>query len=54
MNGIELSGLITAGSPIPKGTCSAAILAQIQQGGLASKRLKNRYKTALKIFLGIQ
>jgi hypothetical protein len=46
--------LITVGSPMPKGTCSAAILAQIQQGGLVSKRLKNRYKTALKVFLGIE
>jgi hypothetical protein len=51
MNVAELAGLITAGSPIPKGFCSVAVLAQIQQGGLVSKRLKNRYKTALKAFL---
>ena len=53
MNATELAGLITAGSPIPKGSCSVAVLAQIQQGGLVSKRLKNRYKVALKGFLGI-
>ncbi len=53
MNATELAGLITAGSPIPKGSCSVAVLAQIQQGGLVSKRLENRYKTALKAFLGI-
>lgn len=51
MDAAELAGLITAGSPIPKGSCSAVVLAEIQQGGLASKRLKNRYKTALKAFL---
>jgi hypothetical protein len=50
----ELGGLITAGSPIPKGFCSERILQQIQQGGLDSKRLKNKYKNALKIFLGIE
>lgn len=53
MNVTELAGLITAGSSIPKGSCSVAVLTQIQQGGLVSKRLKNRYKTALKAFLGI-
>ena len=53
MNATELAGLITAGSPIPKGSCSAFVLAQIQQGGLVSKRLKNKYKTALKNFLGM-
>jgi hypothetical protein len=50
----ELGGLITTGSPIPKGFCSERILQQIQQGGLDSKRLKNKYKNALKIFLGIE
>jgi hypothetical protein len=50
---IELSQRITSGSPIPKGFCSPAILSQIQQGGLISRRLKNKYKTALKNFLGI-
>jgi len=53
MSATELAGLITAGSPIPKGSCSVAVLAQIQQGGLVSKRLKNRYKASLKAFLGI-
>lgn len=53
INATELAGLITAGSPIPKGSCSVAVLAQIQQAGLVSKRLKNRYKVALKGFLGI-
>jgi hypothetical protein len=53
MNATELAELITAGSPIPKGSCSVAVLEQIQQGGLLSKRLKNKYKVALKGFLGI-
>ena len=53
INATELAGLITTASPIPKGSCSVAVLAQIQQGGLVSKRLKNRYKVALKGFLGI-
>jgi hypothetical protein len=53
LNAAALASLITPGSPVPKGTCSAVVLEQIQQGGLVSKRLKNRYKTALKTFLGI-
>lgn len=53
VNATELASLITVGSPIPKGFCSSVILAQIQQSGLVSKRLKNRYKTALKAFLEI-
>ncbi|MCW5317474.1 hypothetical protein GTQ43_27800 [Nostoc sp. KVJ3] len=53
MDATQLAGLITIGSPIPKGTCSKAVITLIQQGGLVSKRLKNRYKTALKAFLGI-
>ena len=53
MDTTELAGLITVGSPIPKGTCSMAVLTQIQQSGLISKRLKKRYKNALKAFLGI-
>jgi hypothetical protein len=52
MDAIELASLITVGSPVPKGSCSATILERIQQGGLVSKRLKNKYKTALKAFLG--
>jgi hypothetical protein len=51
MDATELASLITAGSPIPKGSCSATILAQIQQGGLVSPRLKNKYKIALRAFL---
>lgn len=53
MDATTLARLITAGSPTPKGSCSAAVLKQIQQGGLVSKRLKNRYKAALKAFLEI-
>jgi hypothetical protein len=53
MNAIDLASLITAGSPIPKGSCSDTVLARIQQGGLASRRLRNRYKIALKSFLGM-
>ena len=52
MDAIDLASLITFGSPIPKGSCSATVLARIQQGGLVSKRLSNKYKTALKAFLG--
>lgn len=53
MNAATLTRLITPGSSIPKDTCSPTVLAQIQQGGLVSKRLKNKYKTVLKAFLGI-
>ncbi len=53
MNATDLANLITVGSPIPKGSCSATVLEKIQQGGLASKRLSNKYKNALKAFLGI-
>ncbi|MGB3405592.1 MAG: hypothetical protein WBA77_23115 [Microcoleaceae cyanobacterium] len=53
LDSTELARLITANSPVPKGSCSQAILAQIQQGGLVSKRLKKKYKTALKVFLEI-
>lgn len=51
MSATDLVGLITPGSSIPKGTCSASMLEKIQQGGLVSKRLSNRYKTALRKFL---
>jgi hypothetical protein len=51
MDASELASLIADGSPVPKGSCSEAILGKIQQGGLVSRRLKNRYKTALKTFL---
>lgn len=53
MNVSELLKVITKDSPIPKGTCSLAILSQIQKGGLVSKRLKNRYKVSLKAYLGL-
>ncbi len=53
MNASQLAGLITVNSSIPQGSCSLAILAKIQQGGLKSKRLKNRHKAALKSFLGM-
>ena len=49
----ELSQRITSGSPIPKGFCSPAILSQIQQGGVNSRRLAKKYKTILKQLLGI-
>ncbi len=52
INATELLKLITVGSPVPKGTCSPAVLDQIQQGGLVSKRLSNKYKKSLKAFLG--
>jgi hypothetical protein len=53
MDAAELASLITVGSPIPKGSCSDTVLTQIQQGGLVSTRLRNRYKIALKAFLGV-
>jgi hypothetical protein len=51
MDATELATLITEGSPVPKGSCSEAVLLKIQQGGLVSRRLRNRYKDALKAFL---
>ena len=54
MSATDLAKLITPGSAIPKGSCSASILEKIQQGGLISKRLSNRYKTALRIFLATE
>jgi hypothetical protein len=53
MDANDLAICITSGSPIPKDCLSADIVSQIQQGGLISKKLKNKYKTALKNFLGI-
>ncbi len=47
----ELARLITSGSPIPKCVFSPDVVMRIQQGGLVSKRLKNKYKIALKEFL---
>ncbi len=51
MDSQELGKVVTHNSPIPKDTCSPTLLQRIQQGGLASKRLKNKYKTALQEFL---
>lgn len=51
MDATQLANLITPGSPIPKGSCSASALERIQQGGLVSKRLRNSYKNALRAFL---
>ena len=51
MDAAQLASLITPGSPIPKGSCSASILERIQQGGLISRRLRNSYKAALRAFL---
>ncbi|MBC6417930.1 MAG: hypothetical protein GDA44_03630 [Prochloron sp. SP5CPC1] len=51
INTKELTKLIKAGSLIPQSSCSATILERIQQGGLVSPRLKNKYKAALKAFL---
>ncbi|MFW6358851.1 MAG: hypothetical protein ACOC0N_06515 [Chroococcales cyanobacterium] len=53
MDATELQRLVTPGSPIPKGTCSTSVLQNIQQGGLISRQLRNRYKQSLKAFLGI-
>ncbi|MBS9394057.1 MAG: hypothetical protein HEQ29_13225 [Dolichospermum sp. LBC05a] len=53
MDANDLAICITSSSPIPKDCLSADIVLQIQQGGLISKKLKNKYKTALKEFLGI-
>ncbi|EKV03962.1 hypothetical protein Lepto7375DRAFT_6284 [Leptolyngbya sp. PCC 7375] len=43
--------LLPMGPFTHKGYCSSAVLQHMQAGGLASKRLKNRYKLALKDFL---
>lgn len=53
IDAVQLATLVTPGIPIPKGSCSSSILSKIQQGGLASKRLKNSYKAALQTFLGL-
>jgi hypothetical protein len=54
MSATDLTRLITPGSSIPKGSCSTSMLEKIQQGGLISKRLSNRYKTALRNFLATE
>jgi hypothetical protein len=48
---VEIDNLIAQGDCTIKGSCSTNIIEQIQQGGLVSKRLPNKYKTALKAFL---
>ncbi len=40
-------------NPLRKGSCSADVLLSIQKGGLASRQLKNKYKTILKAFFNI-
>ena len=49
----DLAKLIPADSRTVKGYCSYEVLKRIQEGGLASKRLKNRHKIALKDFMGL-
>ncbi|MCY7336778.1 MAG: hypothetical protein LH613_11290 [Chamaesiphon sp.] len=48
---VDVDKLIVQGECTSKGYCSTTIVEQIQQGGLVSKRLANKYKTALKAFL---
>jgi hypothetical protein len=48
---VEIDKLIDQGDCTIKGVCSTNIVKQIQQGGLASKRLSNKYKAALKSYL---
>jgi hypothetical protein len=51
ISAVEIDKLITQGDCTIKGVCSENIIERIQQGGLVSKRLSNKYKTALKDFL---
>jgi hypothetical protein len=46
----EIDKLIAQGDCTIKGSCSTNVIEQIQQGGLVSKRLPNKYKAALKAF----
>jgi hypothetical protein len=48
-----ISELIDEGTCIRKGSCSETVLMQIQQGGLVSKQLRNKYKTVLKSSLNV-
>jgi hypothetical protein len=50
---LEIDKLIIQGDCRSKGYCSTTIVEQIQQGGLVSKRLLNKYKTVLKAFLEV-
>ena len=47
-----LNDLISKGSCFQKGCFSEGVLLQIQQGGLTSKRLPNKYKSILKNLFG--
>jgi hypothetical protein len=49
----QLARLICMGSRVPKCRFSPAVLSQIQQGGIVSKRLPKVYKNALRKFLGV-
>lgn len=49
----ELTSVLVPGSSLPKDCCSPDILERIQRGGLSSRRLKNKYKSALENFLGL-
>ncbi|MEM6251868.1 MAG: hypothetical protein AAF821_03000 [Cyanobacteria bacterium P01_D01_bin.156] len=51
LNANDLVKLMPAGNRTVRGQCSQSVLTKIQAGGLASKRLKNRYKYALKDFM---
>jgi hypothetical protein len=51
---VEIEKLISKGDCTSKGFCSATITDQIQQGGLVSRRLPNKYKAKLKNFLAIE
>lgn len=53
LNAKDLAKLMPTGNRTSKGHCSNHVLKKIQEGGLASKRLKNRYKHALKDFMGL-
>lgn len=44
----DLVKLLPTGSRTSQGRCTHSVLKNIQIGGLISKRLKNRYKLALK------
>ena len=50
---VDIDKLIVQGECTRKGCCATTIVAQIQQGGLVSKRLANKYKTALKACLEV-
>lgn len=54
INGKTLARVIYPNSSIPQEHFPKKILEQIQQGGLKSKRLKNKYKNALRAFLAMQ